>query len=623
MLINILRRGGKMTDINENILNGERERFLNDAFAFDALRETGYRNTAYAIAELIDNSIDAGAENIDIILHEEEQVSPGGRRQDVVTEIGLMDDGYGFDKDSLARCLSIGQGTKLGGGKKSIGKFGYGLKGGSISQCRRTEVYTWQNNEKPLMTYLDLDEIKKDPYIPIPSEKEIPKHFHKFQNKESGTLIIWQKCDQLDFTTQKGLMGTLKEDLERIFRHFLDDNNSYGERRSMCMHVVGKNPTEEPDRLIPNDPLYMLKPNSLPEINIKAFKENYATDFTLGKDLTNTATNDEFARYQKEVRYIDNSGNLKTSTIEFIFTIAKPSIQKLGGGSELGQHYRNNDDGISFVRAGREIEFSDKNLLGNQDERNRWWGAEVRFNDELDVLFGVDAAKQRIRNIKKIRPEQISNWQEAAQGDALGDLKKALNLLIYTEFNSNVNKMMSVIKGRGVNKSTKPKQGDPQKTLNDDLKKKNPKTRSSEIAKAKLLEEKLKEARDRIKQREPEISEEDLEAKANDLLELVLTFNSATWDKYGSFMECNPFGNGLEVVLNTSHPFYDEYYYQFQIDESTQKPHEALKIILQCYAHAEDSLSRTYDMDGKIFPRLRSEWGKFIAEYLELTKLVD
>ena len=61
-----------MTDINENILNGERERFLNDAFAFDALRETGYRNTAYAIAELIDNSIDAGAENIDIILNTDE-----------------------------------------------------------------------------------------------------------------------------------------------------------------------------------------------------------------------------------------------------------------------------------------------------------------------------------------------------------------------------------------------------------------------------------------------------------------------------------------------------------------------------------------------------------------------
>jgi hypothetical protein len=612
-----------MTDERQNIPDGDRERFLNDAFAFDALRETGYRNTAYAIAELIDNSIDAGAENIDIVLHEEEQVSPGGRRQDIVTEIGLMDDGIGFDKDMLAKCLSIGQGTKLGGGIKSIGKFGYGLKGGSISQCRRTEVYTWQNSETPLMTYLDLDEIKNDPYIPIPIEREVPKHFQQFKNKESGTLIVWQKCDQLDFTTQKGLLGTLKDDLERIFRHFLDDNNSYGEQRSMCMHVVGKNPTEEPDRLIPNDPLYMLTPNSLPEINTKAYKEIHSTDFTLGKDLTKTATNDQFERYEKEVRYLDNLGNLKTSTIEFIFTIAKASIQKLGGSSKLGQHYRNNDDGISFVRAGREIEFSDKNLLGNQDERNRWWGAEIRFNDELDVLFGVDAAKQRIRNIKKIRPEQISNWQEAAQGEALGDLKKALNLLIYTEFNSNVGKMMSVIKGRGVNKSTKPKKGDPQKKLNDDLKKKNPKTKSSEIAKAKLLEEKLKEARERIKQREPEISEKDLEKKANDLLDLVLTFNTATWDKYGSFMDCHPFGNGLEVVLNTSHPFYNEYYYQFQVDETSQKPHEALKIILQGYAHAEDSLARTYDMEGKIFPKLRSEWGKFIAEYLELTKLVD
>ena len=40
--------------------------------------------------------------------------------------------------------------------------------------------------------------------------------------------------------------------------------------------------------------------------------------------------------------------------VHVLSTIALPKIQSIGGKSDVGQHYANNN-GISFVRAGREL----------------------------------------------------------------------------------------------------------------------------------------------------------------------------------------------------------------------------------------------------------------------------
>ena len=47
----------------------EQKRFLNDAYALESLRETGYKNIVRNF-RLIDNSIDAGAENINLVAQE-------------------------------------------------------------------------------------------------------------------------------------------------------------------------------------------------------------------------------------------------------------------------------------------------------------------------------------------------------------------------------------------------------------------------------------------------------------------------------------------------------------------------------------------------------------------------
>ena len=69
---------------------------------------------ALAVAELVDNSIDAGATDVDVINLSEEEIGQGNRQSyQKVKSIGILDNGSGMDLNTLHRCLSLGWGTKL------------------------------------------------------------------------------------------------------------------------------------------------------------------------------------------------------------------------------------------------------------------------------------------------------------------------------------------------------------------------------------------------------------------------------------------------------------------------------------------------------------------------------
>src|SRR5262245_18055480 len=103
--------------------------------AVRAMRDSGYRNTAYAIAELIDNSAQAGARNVDVIcLQGYERVNERDRRR--MTSIAVIDYAEGMPPHVLRLALLFGNGTHLTD-RKGIGRFGMGLPNSSISQCRR------------------------------------------------------------------------------------------------------------------------------------------------------------------------------------------------------------------------------------------------------------------------------------------------------------------------------------------------------------------------------------------------------------------------------------------------------------------------------------------------------
>ena len=65
----------------------------------NALREAGYRSTATAVAELVDNSIEAGAKNIEIIALSRD-VFVGQKTTNQVQQIAVIDDGLGMEPET-------------------------------------------------------------------------------------------------------------------------------------------------------------------------------------------------------------------------------------------------------------------------------------------------------------------------------------------------------------------------------------------------------------------------------------------------------------------------------------------------------------------------------------------
>ena len=122
-------------------------RFLRASVMIESLRDNGYNNTAYALAELIDNSIQAGAERVELGFIEE-PVGGATRRTYNVTEISVWDNGKGMPPDELQRAMQFGGSTNRLD-PHGMGKFGMGLPNSSISQCRRVDVWSWVDGGEP------------------------------------------------------------------------------------------------------------------------------------------------------------------------------------------------------------------------------------------------------------------------------------------------------------------------------------------------------------------------------------------------------------------------------------------------------------------------------------------
>ena len=172
---------------------------------------SGYKGTVSAIAELVDNALEASARQIDI------QVRKSAGTDDF--EVAVLDDGTGMDAEILTEALRFG-GTTRFNSRKGLGRFGMGLPNASLSQARRVDVFTWQRSEPPISSYLDVDQIVSGTLsaIPRPMRQSLP-NFAK--TKKSGTLVVWTRCDRLDNRRISTMERRLQAGLGRIFRHFL------------------------------------------------------------------------------------------------------------------------------------------------------------------------------------------------------------------------------------------------------------------------------------------------------------------------------------------------------------------------------------------------------------------
>ncbi|MHB8804601.1 MAG: ATP-binding protein [Coriobacteriia bacterium] len=370
------------------------------------MRDNGYKNAAYALAELIDNSIQAGASSVEVLCAEE-QIPIAQRVRRHVTHLAVLDNGSGMDARVLRMALQFGNGTHLED-RVGIGRFGMGLPSASISQCRRVDVWTWQDGaDSAVHAYISVDEIAsgKMREVPDPTPAKLPELWRQSGKTigRSGTLVVWSKIDRCQWRTATAIFRNSEFLIGRMYRRFLSD----GHVAIRFAAFMEDSPTSiTSDQLaVLNDPCYLMTPSSCPSPY-----DSEPMFLPWGEEPEQVIS----VPWQDEMH-----------DVVIRFSYAKEAARKgyaTAGSTPHGRHAGNNV-GVSIMRAGRELELSQA-WTNTYDPRERWWGVEVEFPPALDEVFGVSNNKQSARHFTEIAEKGIDALM--SEGESATEAKDRL-----------------------------------------------------------------------------------------------------------------------------------------------------------------------------------------------------
>lgn len=188
----------------------------------ESLRGLGY-STAAALADIVDNSISAGATEVRIEFD----------WQDRKSCISVLDNGRGMSDSELEAAMRLGAISPLQQREAhDLGRFGMGLKTASFSQCRRLTVASVRHGIPSCLRW-DLAEIASHPeddwlLFEGPASGSA-KYLDSLNSVDSGTLVLWEDLDRVvttgctvdDFLT---LVEQVEVHLAMVFHRLLDRN---------------------------------------------------------------------------------------------------------------------------------------------------------------------------------------------------------------------------------------------------------------------------------------------------------------------------------------------------------------------------------------------------------------
>lgn len=372
-----------------------RELFL-PGMTVQAMRDSRYRHAANAVSELIDNSIDANATHVDLLIQEQQELVTTRHRWKVA-QLAVLDNGHGMSDIRLVQALQFG-GRGESNRIQRIGKYGMGLPTASVSQCKRVDVWTWQSDiNSPSHCYINVGaiELGNQREIPEPDSMPIPEEWLSVASPEarsgkSGTLVVWSTIDRIRAQAET-IFDRVEKEIGRIYRHFINDNEVT--IRMAAFREGQMMPLENRDRTVrPNDPLFLMKDSSTSEP---------------------WRSEPMFKLSHKESFPVEVGG--REEVIEVTYSIVKQealgSQRQNPGSLDHGQDARDNM-GVSVVRENREI-LVDNSFVreggGGYIPQNRWWGCEVRFNRNCDDLFGIDHNKQMVVTFSNAARELLNS----------------------------------------------------------------------------------------------------------------------------------------------------------------------------------------------------------------------
>jgi hypothetical protein len=193
-------------------------------------RSFGNYDLAGALADLIDNSLKAKSKSIWLICH----FNRGN------PEVRVIDDGYGMSVDELHKAMRpASQNPSEDRSADDLGRFGWGMKSASLSQCKKLTVITRRDGDMNGASW-DLDNLDSWK-MGVLSETEIGEQSSSEFPENTGTEIIWSDCDRLSENgsiTEPGfnsLVTHTRHRLALIFHRYLS-GKVRGKRLSMFLN---------------------------------------------------------------------------------------------------------------------------------------------------------------------------------------------------------------------------------------------------------------------------------------------------------------------------------------------------------------------------------------------------
>ncbi len=588
------------------------------SLAVKAMRDSGYKNAAYAIAELVDNSVQAGAAVVEILCQEEEELVQQ-RKRIRVKQVAVMDNGCGMNPEMLRRALQFGNGGRLDD-RSGIGRFGMGLPNSSISQARRVDVWSWQDGYKSAThSYLDVGEIERGELseVPTPTPQPVPQTWVRRSGvaaqAKSGTLVVWSDLDKCDWRTAQSIFKNSDFTIGRIYRYFVNDGRL--KIRMAAFLDRATNPITDDD-VEANDPLYLTLNATLPPPwNAEPMFDRHGEPQQIEIDL-------------------NGKSHLVTVTISVAKKVARDGHN--AGDQPHGRHAKNNV-GVSVVRAERELELQ-TGWCVQSDPRERWWGVEVSFSPELDEVFGVTNNKQSARTLAEFAEVSIDQIAEREGYETEAELIEAWEQdhdprLILIKVKQSVERNLSAIR-KVIKAQATPRQGEKFRHMDPN----SAETIGTQATKRRQ-EEGYKGTSDLGESLPPEVKtqqiEESLVSVGVDPVEAQQRATSLVSSGYkyefynvgvdtAEFFTVRPKGGSILIGLNTNHPAYDHLVTLLESSDEVndvtvlkarlRKSYEGLKLLLEAWARYEDEL--TDGIKKERAQEARLDWGRVARQFL-------
>lgn len=322
---------------------------------------------ATAVADLIDNSIEAGATKIAI------DVEFNGDD----SWVRIADNGIGMRLDQLQEAMRYGSEREYDG-EKDLGKFGLGLKTASMSQCQCMVVASRGNKQqKEIHAYSwDMEHVDATNRWEIlkVDKRELKLVLNGHLDDTTGTVVFWQRLDRI--------LGYRHPYGEHAKKRLADMCREVEQHLAMVFH-----------RFLAG------------EVPGKKFQ------ITLNGNLVQPW--DPFARNEQNTQkmdpihfHLEHEGRAGLVTLEpFVLPHQDHFSSRDAFNRSSGPNKWNRQQGFYIYRANRLIQSGGWSGLRTIDEHTKLARIAISFSPHLDEAFKINVAKMRAQLPAQLRDQ--------------------------------------------------------------------------------------------------------------------------------------------------------------------------------------------------------------------------